>query len=158
MLTRMSRRTLPEIPMIRFPMTVTAVLLAGATLTGACGTRTMVKPTANVRSYAAVCSEGVAVYASFDSVPYDYYEVALISAEQNSVYTSKDKMVEDMRKRAGEAGGNGLVINSIQSSKATVKQLGEALGTKSADREGKAVAIYMPADSMRVKSACGTGG
>lgn len=141
--------------MTRSPLAVSAMLLAGALLTGACGTRTKVNPTVNARSYAAVCSDGVAVYDDFTTVPYDYYEVAFISAEQNSVYTSKDQMVAAMRKQAGEAGGNGLVVNSIRSSKVTVKVLGEALGTNSAEREGKAVAIYMPADSMRVKNACG---
>lgn len=141
--------------MRRSSLLIPALLLSGATLIGACATRTTTRPTAATRSYAPVCAEGVAVYNDVSTVPYDYYEVAFITAEQNPVYTDTSQMTMAMRKRAGEQGGNGLVINSISTTKATVKLLGAALGASSAERKGKAVAIYMPADSMRVKSACG---
>jgi hypothetical protein len=131
------------------------MILSGATLLSACATRTNVQPTASSRSFSPVCSEGVAVYDDFTSVPFDYYEVAYITAEQNSVYTDKGQMVTAMRKRAGEQGGNALVVNSVSNSKSSVKLLGAALGANSADRQGKAVAIYMPSDTMRVKNACG---
>jgi len=130
-------------------------LVLGTLLTGACATRTTTHPTSNSRSYSPVCDEGVAVYDDFSTVPYDYYEVAFITAEQNAVYASKNDMVAAMRKRAGEQGGNAIVVNSVANSKSTVKILGEALGTSSAERQGKAVAIFMPADSIRVKNACG---
>jgi len=132
-----------------------AILLGGAVLMSACATRTTVKPTAASRSYSPICVEGVAVYDDFSTVPYDYYEVAYITAEQNAVYTDKGQMISVMRKRAGEQGGNALVVNSVNNTKTGVKLLGAALGGNSADREGKAVAIYMPGDTMRVKNSCG---
>jgi hypothetical protein len=133
-----------------------SVLLIGATtLVSACATRTTVQPTSASRSFSPVCAEGVATFDDFSSVPSDYYEVAYVQAEQNAVYTDKGKMVTEMRKRAGEQGGNALVVNSVTNTKVGVKVLGAALGGNSAERQGKAVAIYIPADSMRVKNACG---
>lgn len=129
-----------------------AILAIGA---AACGTRTMVQPTAASRSFDPTCAAGVAVYQSFNEVPYDYYEVAFITTEQNAVYTSSSDAVKAMQARAGEQGGNGVVVNSLGASKATVKRLGAALGASDADRQGRAVAIFMPADSLRVKNACG---
>lgn len=134
---------------------LSSILLGGVTLLGACATRTTVQPTASSRSYSPVCAEGVATYDDFTSVPADYYEVAYITSEQNSVYTDKSKMMSEMRKRAGEQGGNALVVNSVTSARQGVKLLGAALGANSADRQGKAVAIYIPSDTMRVKNACG---
>lgn len=138
--------------MRRVYMAAVAALLAG---TAACATRTTVQPTAASRSYDPVCQQGVAVYDNFGEVPYDYYEVAYITSEQNAVYTDKAAAVQAMQKRAGEQGGNGLVVNQLGSTKATVKLLGAALGGADANRKGVAVAIYMPGDSMRVKNACG---
>jgi len=128
-------------------------LLAAATM--ACATRTTVQPTAATRSFDPVCANGVAVFQSFDQVPYDYYEVAYISTQQNAVYTDKGAAVQAMQRSAGEQGGNAVVVNSLGSTKSTVKMLGAALGTSDAQRNGRAVAIFMPADSMRVKNACG---
>lgn len=141
--------------MTNIKLVLPSLLLGGATLMSGCATRTHVDPTAASRSFDPVCIDGVATYNDFSSVPYDYYEVAYITAEQNAVYTDKGEMVKEMRKRAGEQGGNALVVNSVKATKTGVKLLGAALGGNSADREGRAVAIFMPADSMRVKNACG---
>jgi len=130
-------------------------LCAAAMLLGGCHTRTHVEPTVASRSFSPTCTEGVVVYDDFTTVPYDYYEVAFITAEQNAVYTDKAQMVEAMKKRAAEQGGNALVVNSVSNTKSGIKLLGAALGANSAERQGRAVAIYMPADSMRVKNACG---
>lgn len=121
----------------------------------ACGTRTAVQPTAASRSFDPTCANGVAVYQSFNEVPYDYYEVAFIKTEQNAVYTSENAAVDAMKKRAAEQGANAVVINSLGATGGTAKRIGAALGTGDAQRNGMAVAIYMPADSMRVKNACG---
>jgi hypothetical protein len=131
------------------------LLIGAAALLGACATRSTVNPTESSRSYSPVCLDGVAVFEDFTSVPMDYYEVAYITTEQNAVYTDKGQAVTVMRRRAGEQGGNAVVVNSVSNAKSSVKILGAALGTNSSERQGKAVAIYMPGDSMRVKNACG---
>lgn len=139
----------------RTARTIACAAVAATVAIGACGTRTTVQPTPASRSFAPVCVEGVAVFNDFTTVPYDYYEVAFIQSEGNSVYTGTGDALLAMRKRAGEQGGNAIVVNSLRTQAGPVKLLGAALGANSADRNGRAVAIYMPADSMRVKNACG---
>lgn len=129
--------------------------IAGAITLGACGTRTTVQPTPANRSFDPVCVEGVAVFDDFGRVPYDYYEVAFIQSEGNSVYNGAGDALLAMRKRAGEQGGNAIVVNSLAVKANTVKVIGAVLGGNGADRNGKSVAIYMPGDSLRVKNACG---
>jgi hypothetical protein len=142
--------------MRRIPFIIPALAFGSMMAIAACGTRTTVHPASSpARSYDPVCLEGVAVYDDFASVPHDYQEIAFITAEQNAVYTDKSQMITTMRKRAGERGGNGLVVNTINADKSAAKLIGEALGGGSAEREGTAMAIYMPSDTMRVKEACG---
>lgn len=88
-------------------------------------------------------------------VPHDYYELAFIEAEGNSVYTSDGKIVEQIRKKAADVGANAIIANSAQEANSTVKVLGEALGTQSATTKTSALAIYMPAEADRVTVKCG---
>jgi len=121
----------------------------------ACGVRTVTTDVNPRISRSATCDEAVITYASRDVVPYDYYELAFISAEANSVYTSNGQVQTQIRKKAAEVGANGIIANPIQESKATVKVLGEAIGSQSATKKATALAIYMPADSPRVVAQCG---
>ena len=57
--------------------------------------------------------------------------------------------------RGMEEGLNAVIVNPVEKNKTTVKVLGEALGTKSATQKASALAIYMPGDAARVRSACG---
>jgi hypothetical protein len=100
----------------------------------------------------------VVVYASRNEVPFDYFELAFISAEANSVYTSNGQIQAQIKKKAAEVGANGIIANPVQESKATVKVLGEAIGSQSATKKATALAIYMPADSARVMTQCGRTG
>lgn len=134
---------------------IRVVACAAALTLGACATHTTVQPTAANRSFDPVCVEGVTVFQDFSTVPYNYYEVAYVQSEGNSVYNGRGDALIAIRKRAGEQGGNAIVVNSLKVKDSPIKILGAAAGLGSADREGKAVAIYMPADSMRVKNACG---
>jgi serine acetyltransferase len=52
-------------------------------------------------------------------------------------------------------GANAVVINPVTQSKSTVKVLGEAVGAKSATQKASALAIYMPGDAARTRTACG---
>jgi hypothetical protein len=46
-------------------------------------------------------------------------------------------------------------VNPVTQSKSGVKILGEVIGTKSATQKATALAIYMPGDAARVRTACG---
>jgi len=136
-----------------------AAFLAGcftllATLV-ACGTQTRIVATNPALSLSPTCTDAVAVYADREHVPYDYYEVALITAEGNSVYTGNGDILKAMRSKAAPLGANGLVINSLGATHATIKVIGAAIGGSDAERKGQAIAIWMPSDTARVRESCG---
>ncbi|MDQ6872110.1 MAG: hypothetical protein M3037_08895 [Gemmatimonadota bacterium] len=120
----------------------------------ACGTHSGIVATNPALSLSPTCSDAVAAYADRDHVPYDYYEVALVTAEGNSVYTGNGDLLKAMRSQAASVGANGLVINSLGATHATVKVIGAAVGGKDAERKGDAIAIWMPSDTARVREAC----
>jgi hypothetical protein len=78
----------------------------------------------------------------------------LITGEGNSVYTGNGDVLKSVRKQAASLGANGVVIDSLRVSHATVKVLGAAVGGNDAERKASAVAIWMPSDTARVREAC----
>jgi hypothetical protein len=121
----------------------------------ACGTQTRIVATNPALSLAPTCTDAVAAYADRDHVPYDYYEVALVTSKANSVYNGNGDLLKAMRSKAASVGANGLVVNSLGATHATVKVIGAAVGSSVADRKGQAIAIWMPSDTTRVREACG---
>lgn len=104
---------------------------------------------------APTCAAAIAVYNSRSEVPYDYYELAWVEAEGNSVWTTDNQLQTQIRNGAAKVGANAVIVNPVEQSKGTIKILGEAIGTKSATQKANALAIYMPADQGRVVTACG---
>ena len=100
------------------------------------------------------CADAVEVFPSVDKVHYDYYELALITAEGNSVYTGNGDLLKSVRDQAASVGANGVVVDSLGATHATVKILGAAVGSKDAERKARALAIWMPSDTARVREAC----
>jgi hypothetical protein len=125
-----------------------ALLLAG------CGARTHVVATNPALSLSPVCADAVPVYPDAAHVPYDYYEIGLIAAEGNGVYTGQGDLLKSIRNEAAALGANGVIVDSLGTTHATAKIIGAAVGASSADRKGRAVAIWMPSDTTRVKEAC----
>lgn len=121
----------------------------------ACGARTRVVATNSALSLARTCQDAVSVFADNQHVPYDYYEVALITAEGNSVYIGNGDLLKSIRNQAARLGANGIVVDALGATHATVKVVGAALGTNDAERKGRAIAIWMPSDTARVREACG---
>jgi hypothetical protein len=120
----------------------------------ACGTRAHVVARNPALTLAPTCANAVPVYASRDKVPYDYYEVAMITAQANSVYNGNGDILKSVRNQAARVGANGVVIDSLTTTHATVKVLGAALGGHDAERNASAIAIWMPSDTARVREAC----
>ncbi|HJQ10028.1 MAG TPA: hypothetical protein VJ840_03280 [Gemmatimonadaceae bacterium] len=129
------------------------VLAVGAACAGVKKTTTDINPALD---RAPTCAQAIAVYNGRADVPYDYYELAWIEAEGNSVWTTDNQLQTQIRNGAAKVGANAVIINPVQQSKSTVKVLGEAIGTKSATQKATALAIYMPGDQARVRTACGT--
>jgi hypothetical protein len=103
---------------------------------------------------APTCADAVEVFPSADKVHYDYYEIALITAEGNSVYTGNGDLLKSVRNQAAGVGANGVIVDSLGATHATVKVLGAALGARDAERKARALAIWMPSDTARVREAC----
>jgi hypothetical protein len=128
-------------------------ILAACALAG-CAARAHVVARNPALTLAPTCSDAVAAYGSRDKVPYDYYEVALITGEGNSVYTGNGDVLKSVRKQAASLGANGVVIDSLRATHATAKILGAAVGGNDAERKASAIAIWMPSDTARVREAC----
>ena len=129
-----------------------AVALIGA---AACGVK---KQTTDVNprvDRAPTCEDAILMYATRSEVPSDYYELAFIEAEGNSVYTTDNKLREEIREGAAKVGASAVIVNPVEQAKTTVKVIGEALGTQSATQKASALAIYVPADADRVRQSCG---
>jgi hypothetical protein len=62
-------------------------------------------------------------------------------------------MANSQRKKAAKLGANGIILGD-QKDPSTGAKLAQAFFGTSADRKGKSVAIYLPADSARVQAAC----
>lgn len=101
-----------------------------------------------------ICHEGVAIFRTPDDVSSPYKEVALLDSRGDSDFTSVSGMITSQRKKAAEAGANGIIIGESKDP-TTAQKVASALLFTSADRKGSAVAIYIPADSTRVRTACG---
>ncbi len=130
-------------------------LVSLALLASACGVRTQTVDVSPGMTRAATCDEAVDVYTSRAMVPHDYYELAWISGEGNSVYASEGKITDQIRKKAADVGANAIIVNDFQQTGATTKVIGAALGSNSADAKVSALAVYMPAEAGRVTLKCG---
>jgi hypothetical protein len=139
-----------------FNLRSTPVLICAlALVTGGCRIHTQVLETNPALSLASTCAEVVSVFPDQETVPYDYYEVAVIASEGNSAYNGNGDVLKAMRSKAASLGANGMILNSLGASHATVKVIGAAVGRKDAERKGSALAIWMPSDTARVRIVCG---
>jgi len=120
----------------------------------ACGARTYVAARNPALALAPTCADAVPVYPDRERVPYDYYEVAVITAEGNSAYNGNGDLLKAVRTQAASVGANGVVLDALGASHATVKVLGAALGSNDAERKARVIAIWMPTDTARVREVC----
>ena len=118
------------------------VVLSGCVTTNASmlGTASAQRPT--------VPPERVALYRNAEQVPGRYEEVALLNSEGDSAFTNEAKMFESMKKKAGEVGANAVILDALSEPSSGAKVAAAIFGV-SADRKGKALAIYVfPPDAQ----------
>ena len=89
-----------------------------------------------------VPAEEVAVYRTADQVPGKYEEIALLNAKGDSTWSSESGMFKQMKKRAGQMGANGIILDAISEPSAGAKIVGAIFGV-GAERKGKAIAIFV---------------
>lgn len=130
-------------------MAVAAVFVAGACASGINITRTTPQ-----YGFARTCAEAVTVFDTRVAVPSNYYEIAWITAEGNSVWTTDEDIVNRMKQSAAEVGATAIIANTSGASATAVQILGAAVGTGDADRSGSALAIFQPSEEARARAAC----
>lgn len=136
--------------------TLKAIPLALALLaSAACGVKKKTTDISPSISRAPTCEDAVATYANRSDVPTDYYELAYIQAEGNSVYTTDNKLQQNIRNAAAKVGATAVIANPVEQSKTAVKILGEAVVSGSATQKASALAIYQPSERDRVVKTCG---
>ena len=109
-------------------------------------------------SYQKLCPDAVQVFTTPERVPSAYREVALLNSKGESSWTDEKQMMDSQRRKAAQLGANGIILGETKEPNAGTKIIGSLFGT-GAERKGRAIAIYIPADSLRVKLACsGPGG
>lgn len=121
----------------------------------ACGVKKKTTDISPSISRAPTCEDAIVTYASRSDVPSDYYELAYVEAEGNSVYTTDNKLQENIRTAAAKVGATAVIANPVEQSKTAVKVLGEAVVAKTATQKASALAIYQPSERDRVVATCG---
>jgi hypothetical protein len=137
-------------------MTLKAIPLALALVaSAACGVKKKTTDISPSISRTPTCEDAIATYATRSDVPSDYYELAWISAEGNSVYTTDNKLQQNIRNAAAKVGATAVIVNPVEQAKTSVKILGEAVMSGSATQKAGALAIYQPSERDRVVATCG---
>ena len=99
------------------------------------------------------CAAAVQVFTTPERVPSPYREVALLNSKGESSWTDEKGMLNSQRKKAAEVGANGLILGETKEPNAGTKIIGSIFGT-GAERKGRAIAIWIPDDSVRTQETC----
>ncbi|MDQ6689117.1 MAG: hypothetical protein M3Z18_01255 [Gemmatimonadota bacterium] len=102
---------------------------------------------------ARTCADAVKLYTAPANVGSAYTEVALLNSSGSAGWTSESGMMKSMRKKAAEVGATGIIMGNIDEPGAGAKVVGAIFGTGT-ERKGKSVAIFVSADSTRVRTIC----
>ena len=106
---------------------------------------TMLNPSPVAR--APVAADQVHIYRTAAQVTGRYEELALLNATGEASWTNEQAMLESMRKKAGELGANGIILDAVTEPGAGAKVAAAFLGV-GAERKGKALAIFVFPDSL----------
>ena len=90
----------------------------------------------------------VTIYRNVEQVGAPYIEVALLNGAGNYSATNESQMFEKMRKRAAEAGANGVILGEVKEPTTGVKVASALLGTP-ANRKSQAIAIFVTRPSTK---------
>lgn len=97
-----------------------------------------------------ICPDGVALFTTFDRIAEPFREVALLDAWGTSDDVTNTMLYQAQRKKAASLGANAVIVGTLREP----TTLGNLLETSSDQRRSAATAIYIPADTQRVRVAC----
>src|SRR3954466_1489120 len=122
---------------------------------------TLIDPTSH---FLRTCPAAVKLFTTPDRVQQPYREIALLNSSGQTSYSNENDMIKSMREKAAKVGANGIILNGIDEPSAMAKLASVAAQVAadatgqfaqiSAERKGRAMAIYIPADSARTTAAC----
>ena len=90
----------------------------------------------------AISPDSVVIHLKAAGIPGRYQQVALLNSSGNVDYTNEQQMYSSTRKKAAELDANGVILDATNES-GTGAKIAQALFGVSANRKGKAVAIYV---------------
>lgn len=96
---------------------------------------------------APICPAGVRLFTDSTKVGQPYQVVALLTSTGDD---DRGAMTRSQKKKAAELGANGVILGTVQTGSSGVV-IGAYIGMEA---RGEAIAIYIPADSVRVRTAC----
>lgn len=109
---------------------------------------TLVDPTAP--RYARVPADSVRIFTDQSELDtLDFVRVAIIEASGSGEYTNQSEMIEAMRKKAGEVGGNGVLLPRIEEPSAGAKVAAAIFGTGT-QRKGNVIAVRVIGTKKRI--------
>ena len=126
---------------MRSPFRLLPLLVATAALAVGCVT-TKATPLGTGLIRPPVPEAQVAIYRNADQVRACYEEVALLNSSGDYSATDENAMFESMRKKAGEVGANGVILDSL-TEPTTGAKIAQAFLSTPAQRKGTAIAIYV---------------
>ncbi len=127
-------------------LSAVAVLLCACVSTNA----SLIDPSVHL---AQTCPGAIKLYTTPDRVGKPYREVAVLNAKGESNWSDEEDMIESMRDKASDVGANGIILSGIDEPSALTKVIGQVAKTGS-QRKGKALAIYVPSDSVNTATLC----
>lgn len=118
------------------------LIIGGMLIVGlACVSTKYVYLDPTMQKYPPVAPDSVRVFVEESELDtLQYVRIAYIEASGSGSYTSQAGMIEAMRKRAGELGGNGVLLPKINEPGAGAKVAAAIFGTDT-QRKGNALAI-----------------
>lgn len=102
---------------------------------------------------AQTCPDAVRLYTGPGGVEQGYREIALINSTGDVNQSDEGAMFYSMRLMAAKIGANGIILGGIDEPNAITKVAADVAKTTTV-RKGKAMAIYVPADSTHTVAAC----
>lgn len=95
-----------------------------------------------------VLPEQVRIYRTAEQVQGRYEEIALLNSTGESNWTNERAMFESMRKKAGDLGANGIILEAVNEAGAGAKVAAAIFGTGT-QRKGRSIAIFVFADTTQ---------
>lgn len=100
-----------------------------------------------------ICRDGVALLSPFDTIPSGYREIARLVASGDWDGVNNSTLYRELRKEAARLGANAVIVERLRES-TTGGRLVELATGLTQQRQASARAIYVQADSQRVRVAC----